>query len=271
MKQLDTLIISGASITASPWFTWADVVCEILKPKKVINLSARGTGNYYIALSCIKIILDLKPSNTLCLPMFTCIDKFDMYLSPAQTKNYINEKHKPITLRGTAASKSEFSFWSTGSHWPLIKQQYLDNFFDTDITCVNNMLIFNTLNQLCTQRGIDLFPLFDMEIWQYLEQDIVSHFTQGSVLRRTDFVNQPLSKNIKPILGQQWFDFMPLIKYAIDNQLPVYNNINKMHPPSNVHLSWVQNFVLPQLQQQFLCHELSQSFIRQLDNLTEKW
>lgn len=271
MKQLDTLIISGASITASPWFTWADIVCEILKPKRVINLSARGTGNYYISLSCINSILDSAAENTLCMPMFTCIDKFDMYLSPAQTKNYINEKHQPITLQGTAASKSEFSFWSTGSHWPLIKQQYLDNFFDTDIVSVNNMLIFNTLDQLCAQRGVDLLPLFDMEIWQYLEQDIVGHLTKGTELRRTDFVNQPLSKNIKCLLGQQWFDFVPLIKYAIDNQLPVYNDINKMHPPSNVHLSWVQNFVLPKLQQKFLCHQLPLSFIKQLENLSNEW
>ena len=57
MKKIDTLIISGASITSSPWFTWADIVTEILQPRTVINLSARGTGNYYIVLSCLKALL----------------------------------------------------------------------------------------------------------------------------------------------------------------------------------------------------------------------
>lgn len=271
MKQIDTLIISGASITASPWFTWADVVCEILKPRQVINLSARGTSNYYIAVSCINAILNADSKNTLCMPMFTGIDKFDMYLNPNQTADYINEKHRPIDITGQPAVPGQFGFWSTGSHWPLIKQHYYNNFFDPDIACVNNMLVFSALEKLCESRGIDLFPIFDMEIWQYQEQEINAYLTQGAELQRHDFLSQPLSAKIKPVLSSEWFEFVSLIQYAMNNNLPIYNDINKMHPPSNVHMSWVDHWIRPRLEKQYSCSVPSNSFIRKLDTLSQAW
>ena len=205
------------------------------------------------------------------MPMFTGIDKFDMYLNPGQTADYITQKHRPINITGQESHPQEFSFWSTGSHWPLAKQQYLDNFFDTDIACVNNMLIFSTLEKLCESRGIDLFPVFDMEIWQYQEKEINSYLTQNTELQRHDFVNQPLSANIKPLLSPRWFEFMSLIQYAMNNNLPIYNDINKMHPPSNVHLSWVNDWIRPRLGLEYNCSDLSSSFICKLDTLSKVW
>lgn len=271
MKPVDVLIISGASMTASPWFTWADIVYEILQPKKIINLSARGTGNYYIALSCINAILDSTSQNVLCMPMFTCIDKFDMYLGPEKTAEFAGEKHRPLDLLGQPAQARSFSFWSTGSHWPLVKQTYFDNFFDTDIACVNNMLMFHSLDKLCQDRGVDLFPVFDMDIWQYLERDINAYVTQAHPIQNRDLLRQPLSSNISAIMDDKWIDFTSLIQYAIENDLPVYNDINKLHPPSAVHWDWVRTCILPGLQQRFQCHDISPRFMQQLENFSKEW
>lgn len=271
MKNIDTLIISGASMTASPWFTWADIVDEILKPKQVINLSARGTGNYYISLSCINTILKSNFKNAVCMPMFTCVDKFDMYLSQQQTGEYFKEKHKPLNLQGQPATIDSFSFWSTGSHWPLVKQNYFDNFFDTDIACTNNIIMFHTLEKICQDRSIELLPVFDMNIWGYLEQDMNNYVTQGTTINYKQFVNQPLTKNVVPMLDKKWLEFVSLIDYALDNKLPVYNNINKLHPPSDVHWQWTNEHILPKLEEKFYCNKLSSRFIDQLNTFSNEW
>lgn len=273
MKHVDTLIIAGASITSSPWLTWADAVIEMLQPKNVINLSARGTGNYYIALSCINAISTSKLGhNTLCIPMFTCIDKFDMYLDSALTAEYTGEKHPPLDINGQAAKPgADFSFWSTGSHWPLIKEQYRNNFFNTDISCVNNMLMFRALESVCSENNVDLMPLFDMDIWEYTENDINEYFVNSKPLTKTPLLEQPLSKNIKSILDARWFDFTSLIGYAMDNQLPVYDAINKLHPPSNVHLRWAKECVVPALEKQYAVLPISQRFINMTENLSSIW
>jgi hypothetical protein len=272
MKQVDTLIIAGASITASPWFTWADVVIETLQPKRVINLSARGVGNYYISMSCTNAILNTEFSgNTLCMPMFTCIDKFDMYLDNVQTKSLLNEKHRPLDLRGNPAIDNDFSFWSTGSHWPLVKQQYLDNFFNTDIACVNNIMMFYALEKLCLDKGVDLMPLFDMEIWNYTEKDINEYFNAGTELVRRQLLAQPLTTNIKSLLSDSWVNFTSLIQYAMENNLPVYDTINKLHPPSDVHTQWAMSHVIPALEKEFVCNRPSQRFIEMTKQFSEEW
>lgn len=271
MKKIDTLIISGASITASPWFTWADIVEQIIQPNHTINISARGTGNYYIALSCINTILKNNLSNTLCMPMFTAIDKFNMYLDTEKTKQLIHEKHPPVTLNGQSARADEYSFWSTGSHWPLIKQGYRDNFFNTDIACTNTILMFFALDNLCKQRNIDLIPLFDMNIWNYTEQAINEHVVHGTPLVEMNLVDQPLTKTVKTSLDKHWFEFVSLIQFALNNNLPIYNSINKLHPPSYVHYKWVNYWINPMLSERFICHTLDKSFIKKIQVFSGQW
>jgi hypothetical protein len=269
VKTIDTLIISGASITQSPWFTWADIVIETIKPKKVIDISSRGVGNYYINLSCINAVLN-STGNVLCMPMFTNIDKFDLYLNKESTQHYVNEKHRPIGLSGQAAHKDDFSFWSTGSHWPLIKQNYLENFFDLDIACTNNIFNFFTLENLCRQRAVDLVPLFDSQIWNYLEKDLNQYVIDGKLIQ-DDFTQLPLTSKIKPMLDDKWYKFESLIQYAINHNLEIYSPINKLHPPSNVHLSWMQDCILPQLQEKFVCRDMSADFLKKIQVFSQEW
>jgi hypothetical protein len=269
-KQVDTLIISGASITASPWFTWADVLIEILQPKRVINLATKGTGNRWISLSLIDTISAL-PSDqcVVCAAMFTNIDKFDMFLPNHKTHQYLNQKHPPIDLKGRYV-KSGPSFWCTGSHWPLEKEIYLKNFFDPVITAVDTMVIFNCLSQVCQQKNFDLIPLFDSYIWNIFEKDL-NEFVNGVPLPDRDILKDPMVNNFSKMLDKKFFQFVPLINWAIDNNLPYYNDINKMHPPSQVHLEWVKHTILSELQTRYQCNTISCEFSSMIKNLSQEW
>jgi len=269
-KTVDILIISGASITASPWFTWADILIESLKPKQVINLSARGTGNYWICLSLINSILNISPGkNVLCAAMFTNIDKFDMFLPDTKTQIYQGQKHRPLNLYGQQVSHGD-SFWCTGSHWPEDKSIYLENFFDTTISTINTMIAFNNLEKVCKEKNIDMLPLFDSYIWNILEKDL-NAYVSGTPLPDRNFLNEPMTQHFSQILDRKFLDFIPLINWAIENNFPFYNEINKLHPPSNVHLSWMKTNIIPMLQEKFCCHELDSRFIKMINHLSEEW
>lgn len=268
-KSVDILIISGASVTASPWFTWADVLVELLKPSKIINLSARGTGNYWICLSLINSILDLSSDkNILCAPMFTNIDKFDMFLPATKTPGYLSQKHRPIDLYGHPTTQS--SFWCTGSHWPQDKELYLEHFFDPTISAINNMISFNNLQTVCDQKGTHLMPLFDSYIWNILEKDL-NAYPGGAKLPDRKFLDDPMVNKFSRILDKKFLEFVPLINWAIENDLPFYNDINKMHPPSDVHLKWMIENVLPRLQENFHCDEIGDRFLSMVDSLSKEW
>jgi len=270
MKKIDTLIISGASLTSSPWFTWADIVTEILQPRTVINLSARGTGNYYIVLSCLKALTETKSKSVVCMPMFTTIDKFDMYIPADKILSYLEQKHRPWQLTATPAQKNTAGFWSTGSHWPEVKKLFYDNFFDTSVSTVNTILLFHNLETYCKEHNVDLIPLFDSNIWNLLECDLNSYVT-GTPLPNRHFLDNNFVKSFEQLLPSNYKEFTSLINYAIDNNLEFYNQLNKMHPPSSVHLKWTNNIILPILEKKFDCSQLSTGFLNKIENLSKEW
>lgn len=269
-KQVDILIISGASVTASPWFTWADILIELLRPTRVINVSARGTGNQWITLSLINSIMALNGrENVLCAAMFTNIDKFDMFLSKTKTELYLQQKHPPIDLNGKLV-RSGPSFWCTGSHWPDDKKLYLEKFFDSTIATINTISSFNNLAYVCEQQKIDLLPLFDSHIWNILETDL-NEFVKGVALPDRRFLEDALVSKFAATLDEKFMKFVPLINWAIDNNFPFYNETNKMHPPSHVHFKWVLENVIPDLRERYICHKLTPMFVNMIEKLSEEW
>lgn len=272
MNRIDTLIVGGASITNSPWFTWADVAIEMLDPVETIDVSAKGTGNYFIALSCINQIqkLDTNNKNILVMPMFTNIDKFDMYLPQDHTIKFLNEKHVPITLEGKPARPGQYSFWSTGGHWPLVKGQYLENFYDPGITTVNTILLFYSLQKLCDQKSITLFPIFDSNIWCIQEMDLTAFVNGNSTeLKRNNLLDSPVVNSVKSLLNKHWYVFESLIDFAINNGYPYYNELHKLHPPSQVHVDWYKKNIEPKLP--FKQQQPSKSFLAKVQEFTELW
>jgi len=272
MNTVDVLIIAGASITKSPWYTWADVAIEMLQPSTIIDVSAKGTGNYFITTSCINQIqqLNTKNKNVLVMPMFTNIDKFDMYLSSDETAHYAKEKHKPITLLGSESATDQYGFWCTGGHWPLIKQDYYDKFFNVEVTVLNTIMLFYSLQQACQHKQVSLVPLFDSDIWDVLELDINNFVTEkNNFLPKRRMLEYPVVKNFKSLLNNHWYEFESLIGFAHCNNLPFYSNTFKTHPPSQVHYEWYDTHIKDRVQ--FKHREPSQSFIKKINDFANLW
>lgn len=270
MKQVECLIIAGGSITNSHWFTWADHAQQFLQPTRTVNLAIKGCGNKFIALSLINHILRHRPpAGSLVMPMFTMIDKFDQYVDSDRVKELFKEKHPPITLESKYCKSSESGFWSTGSHYPLTKQLYKENFYNLDWFATDTVLNIFSLQQVCTQYGLDFFPVFDSDIWNWTEEDY-NKIVLGENCPRRDLLTANLTQNFKSLI-EEYTKNISLIEYARKNNLPIYNSLNKLHPSSDVHWSWFQSQVLPHLEKKYILHKISQSYINKIQKFAKEW
>jgi hypothetical protein len=214
--------------------------------------------------------MDIPPDqNVLCAAMFTSLDKLDMFLSDEQTQMYRDQKHIPIDLKGKPVTGGP-SFWCTGSHWPLEKQLYLDNFFHPTIAAVDTIMIFNSLARVCEQKNIDLLPLFDSKIWNILERDLNAS-VKGVAIPDMDLLADPLVRKFSYMLDSAFIEFVPLINWAMDNKLPYYNDIHKMHPPSNVHYEWFMQNIMPSLVAKYQITNTTPQFVCMIDRLSREW
>ena len=62
-----------------------------------------------------------------------------------------------------------------------------------------------------------------------------------------------------------------LIEYARKNNLPIYNSLNKLHPSSDVHWSWFESHVLPHLENKYIVHKISKSYLSKIQQFTKEW
>ena len=270
LNQVECLIIAGGSITNSPWFTWADHAQQFLQPTRTVNLAIKGCGNKFIALSLINHILQHRPPvGSLVMPMFTMIDKFDQYVDADQVKQLSNEKHPPITLESGYCKPSEAGFWSTGSHFPLAKQLYKENFYNLDWFATDTILNIFSLQQVCTQYGLDFFPVFDSDIWNWTEEDY-NKIALGENCPTRNLLNGSLAQNFKSLISEYTAN-ISLIEYARKNNLPIYNSLNKLHPASDVHWSWFQSHILPHFENKYVLHKISRSYINKIQKFTKEW
>lgn len=271
MKQLECLVIAGGSITNSPWFTWADHVQQLLQPNQTVNLAIKGCGNKFIALSLINQIIQRSiPAGSLIMPMFTMIDKFDQFVNSDRAQGLSKEKHPPITLESTYCKLSESGFWSTGSHFPLAKQLYKENFYDLDWFATDTILNIFSLQQVCNQYNLDFFPVFDSDIWNWTEEDY-NKIAQGENRPRRNILNGDLAQRFRSLLPESATHFVSLIEYARQNSMPIFNSVNKLHPPSDVHWAWTQSHVLPCFENRYVLHKINRSYISKIEEFTQEW
>lgn len=269
MNRVNNLILSGASVTSSPWFTWADHAEAYLRPQHVVNLAIKGCGNKFIAMSLINYLLNNKiPPNTLIMAMFTCIDKLDLYLDAQSTESLRNEKHPPINLRARYCASGEPGFWSTGSHFPGIKSFYEAHYFNLDWMVTDTIFTFYNLTKICESLQVHLICLFDGDIWQYTEHDYMK-IVMGETCAGRNLLDGDLASKFSHLLPKSYYDTKSLFEYAIDKKLSMYNPTCKLHPPSDVHLEWFVQTVLPRIE--FLVHDLDQSYRNKVKQFTQEW
>jgi len=133
------LCISGASISRCPWLTWVDLLKMCLHPQSVIDHSCKGAGNQFIIRSAIHA-LQRKSQQKFLAVMLTNFDKYDMWVRDEKCIGLQAEKHPPHWIDGSLAINK--GYWCTGSHFPLIKDQYKEHFFDLENAAAQDLRLF---------------------------------------------------------------------------------------------------------------------------------
>lgn len=241
--KIKRIIIMGASLTSSSWYTWKDFV-EIETGITCYDLSARGVGNEYLvhSLTSHQNLLD---ENTLVLCMLTSFDKFDWYVTNERYQSLQTEKHKPNKIATNAG------FWCTGSWFPLEKDIFKKTFYDEDYFCTKTIQQILLLQHLTKLTKSSLILFFDSPIWTLTEQDI-NHITpenqhQSVTKLKKDFLSFPLSKIWKSNLDTSLLeiDDVSLLGFCWANNLLWYNNNVKCHPPSSSQWEFYSKVVRP--------------------------
>ena len=235
------IIIGGASITDSPWFTWADFLQQE-SGMPIVDISARGVGNEYIASSIVNVQSQLD-NTTLVVLMLTNIDKFDWYVQGQQLKNLENEKHCPKKLT------NDSGFWCTGSWFPGDKEIFKNYFYNEDYFCVKTIQQILLLETICQKTNAVLEIFFDSPIWTHTDQDIINIGKTQDYTSRYNFLSGDYAKSWSTLLAKKHttLDNNSLIGFCWQNKLPWYNQQYKGHPPSSSHWKFYDNVMRKRL------------------------
>lgn len=261
------IIVIGASITASPWFTWKDFL-EIESGIVATDLSRKGAGNEYM-VTALAQHADQLDADTLVLIMMTNVDKFDWYVEDARYKSLLGEKHPPNPI-----SKSS-GFWCTGHWFPLEKELYQKNFYSLDYFTTKTIQQIMLAKSICQQRGAKLELLFDSPIWNYTEQDLYA-CTQGKDPSSCcqQLLELPLSNIWSSNLSSTELNLEhnSLIGHCWQQNLPWENDKFSIHPPSGSHWSFYDKILRPRISNQLTLRNDSdlQHKIQKLDQVWNK-
>lgn len=266
MNSIQKIFIGGASITASPWFTWVDFFKHESKlPIEVF--ASKGCGNEYIVAKILTVRHSLGP-DSLILVMLTNFDKWDWYVQNDQLKSLMNEKHQPKKIGFNSG------FWCTGSWFPGLKSLFRDYFYNEDYFCVKAIQQILILEKLCEITGSHLEIFFDSPIWSHTEQTI-NFIGQNNVdndYDLQDFLSGEYAKLYAPLLQKKYGDLATdsLIGYCWHHQLPWFNQKYGGHPPSSSHLAWYKQIARPRLSRYLnldICDKLMQYKVYKFDQI----
>jgi hypothetical protein len=234
------LLIGGASITASPWLTWADFL-EFESSLTTVNLSHKGVGNEFIINSLIKN-QDQLGSDSLVVLMLTNIDKWDVYVQDQRFDALQKQKHPPIAI----GKKS--GFWCTGSWFPDYKKIYQELYYDVDYFCYRTIQMIMLARMICSKYNSHLEIFYDSDIWNYTEQDLNFAIT-GQILKTRNFLSRNLAKiwTDQLQLSDLRIDKESLIGFCWNNDLAWANTRFKGHPPSSSHWQFYHSVVRPRI------------------------
>lgn len=240
---VNKIIVGGASISNSPWFTWVDFLSAESNIVPV-NLSQKGAGNEYIVSSIVENF-DSLDSETLVVVMLTSIDKFDWYVQDEQFLELKEEKHSPIPISDSSG------FWSTGVWFPSKKAHYFDQYYTDDYFCVKSIQQILLLQTICNSTGAKLEILFDSPIWTHVEREtnIIGKERLNPDNFVHNFLSQPLAKLWARLLDPEIKNLRTtsLIGFCWDRGLLWYNQKYQLHPPSGSHYQYYQEIVRPRL------------------------
>jgi len=265
------LCISGASISKCPWLTWVDCLIESLSPSTVTNHSCKGAGNQFIISSAFHAVNDSTDHKFLAI-MLTNFDKYDMWVADERCRELHGEKHPPQWINGQAADHE--GFWCTGSHFPLKKEIYQENFFDLGLSASQNLTQALGLVKYCQDKNIPFLIMFDSPILKYTESQINDFYKYQKILQAHSLEQNPLVAPAWSVLQSYTLDDQGLIGFCLEHDLPWVSDAYGPHPPSISHLKYFQQRVVPWIHKNYphiKLGKLDDVFIEMVDRMTNKW
>jgi hypothetical protein len=233
------VVVSGASITNdSTWPTWATWVKHRYGLTNITNVSVKGIGNELILLKAIHAAKQL--INPVIVVQLTNVDKWDWYVDNPKLITKINQEKHPITRLSNSDANG---FWSTGSHFPLWKEYYKNNYYSIEYQTYKTLQQLQWFQMLCNKQQWQYLVLFDSPILSVTEQQLnIGQLTIDECLAMT-LVNNSLSQSI---FESTMFDniYLPgLIGYACQNNLLWHTDKFKGHPGSLVHYYFTKDII----------------------------
>ena len=230
MEKNNTIIISGSSITNdSAWPTWATWIKELYGLINVNDLSAKGVGNKTIILRAIRAALICDKSPLIILQL-TSIDKWDWYVENPSIVNSLEKEKHPILFLD---AKDAYGFWCTGSHFPLWKEHYKENYFGLTYQAFETLMMLQWFQGLCKSKNWSYQILFESPILSVTESQLNS-----GKLSKDDCTSKKVIENVLCDTVPIDFDgiYLPgLIGYACLEDLSWFHDRYKSHPGSYVH------------------------------------
>lgn len=258
------IVFAGASITASPWFTWADYLRDE-SGLPAIDLSRKGVGNEYIVNSLIQNQKHLGP-DSLVVIMLTNVDKWDVFVEGQRFDDLLEQKHPPIPIGRHSG------FWCTGSWFPDYKKPYHELYYNVDYFCSRTIQMILLARLICANHGSHLEIFYDSDVWNYTEQQL-NHSVEGKRSPPGHYLSGDLSKIWATQL--QTFDFKTdtesLISFCWNNDLPWANSFYKGHPPSSSHWRFYQSVMRPRIQSVCELRDRTDDMLHKIHYMDTQW
>jgi len=237
------VIVSGSSLTdTTAWPTWATWVDFRYQPAQLINCGTKGIGNELIILKTIQEAK--KHTNPLLIVQLTNVDKWDWYVEDRNLAQLISqEKHPLVKLSPT----DQQGFWSTGSHFPLWKEYYRDNYFSMEYHAYRTLQLISWFQLVCQQQQWDYHILFDSPILSVTESYLNTGQLTTEECFSTRLIDNTISKVLFDLLDPSSIYWPGIIGYAHLNGHPWFTQKNKCHPGSLVHWHYTVEVLCPVL------------------------
>ena len=260
------IIFGGASITQSPWPTWADIVQEKYAGT-FFNTAVKGFGNEAIITSALHQAHEIKnqPGTTIIVVMLTNIDKWDWYVDdPELVDKFSREKHTITKIDSTSVG----GFWSTGSWFPLEKQLFKAKFYSQEYFVMKTLQMIGLFQCVCQTQGWEGHIMFDSPIFSMLESEMINGVEIE--YQSNKLINTSTNRWLYESLDIEKTVYHPgLIGFCKDNHLPWYSSIYENHPGTRSQYEFAKKILFPLLDP-LLTEKNSDSHLEQFVNIMDK-
>lgn len=243
MNQLNNhVIISGSSITNdSAWPTWATWAKLLYGWNNVTDLSQKGLGNKVIILNALKAAAESEEPPMIILQL-TSVDKWDWYIENQNVIAELSEEKHPVILLDPL---DKCGFWSTGSHFPLGKDYYKENYLSLQYHAFETAMMLQWFQLVCQHKKWRYRVLLESPVMSVTESQLNTGRLSAQDCHATTLMQNSLCNIVDLDLDNI---YLPgLIGYACLNDLPWFHDLYKAHPGSLVHFYFTRDILAPQL------------------------